>query len=70
MVTPMTAPLYTVHDTRTEKVALIYDDALPWVVRKGGSLPVILEPRYETQAEADCAALGLNHASGEKAEAA
>jgi hypothetical protein len=71
MTAPATTPeLYTVHDTRVENVTLIHDAALPWVIRKGGKLPIILDPRYETQAEADCAALGLNHAAGKKAEAA
>ena len=53
---------FTAHNTEREQVALIHDPALPWVVRKGGKLPTILEPRYQTQAEAECAALGLNHA--------
>jgi hypothetical protein len=56
------AELFTAHNTEREQVALIHDPALPWVVRKGGKLPTILEPRYQTQAEAECAALGLNHA--------
>ena len=43
-----------------ENVALIVDPAAPWVVRKGGRLPIIVG-RYETEAEADCAALALNH---------
>jgi hypothetical protein len=53
---------FTAHDTGVEAVALVHDPKLPWVVRKGGRLPTILEPRYQTQAEAECAALGLNHA--------
>jgi hypothetical protein len=57
-----TAELFTAHNTQREQVALIHDPKLPWVVRKGGKLPTILEPRYQTQAEAECAALGLNHA--------
>jgi hypothetical protein len=56
------AELFTAHDTGVEAVALVHDPKLPWVVRKGGRLPTILEPRYQTQAEAECAALGLNHA--------
>jgi hypothetical protein len=56
------AELFTAHNTEREQVALIHDPALPWVARKGGKLPTILEPRYQTQAEAECAALGLNHA--------
>jgi hypothetical protein len=56
------AELFTAHDTGVESVALVHDPKLPWVVRKGGKLPTILEPRYQTQAEAECAALGLNHA--------
>jgi hypothetical protein len=55
------AELFTAHDSRTEKVALIVDEALPWVVRRGSPLPIIIG-RYETQAEADCACLGANHA--------
>ena len=53
---------FTAHNAEREQVALIHDPALPWVVRKGGKLQTILEPRYQTQAEAECAALGLNHA--------
>ena len=56
------AELFTAHDTSVEAVALVHDPRLPWVVRKGGKLPTILEPRYQTQAEAECAALGLSHA--------
>ena len=56
------AELFTAHDTGVEAVALVHDPKRPWVVRKGGKLPTILEPRYQTQAEAECAALGLNHA--------
>jgi hypothetical protein len=55
------AELFTAHDSRAEKVALIVDPDLPWVVRKGGKYPIIVG-RYETQAEAECLALGLNHA--------
>jgi hypothetical protein len=60
---------FTVHDTRIEKVALIVDPALPWVVRKGGKYPTIVG-RYASREEADCACLGANHAAGEKAQAA
>ncbi len=57
------APLYyTVRDTGRENVALVHDAALPWIVRKGGKYPIIVG-RYETQAEADCAALAANHAN-------
>jgi hypothetical protein len=56
-----TAELFTAHNTEREQVALIHDPALPWVVRRGGPLPTIVG-RYQTQAEADCAALGANHA--------
>jgi hypothetical protein len=55
------AELFTAHNTEREKAALIHDPALPWVVRRGGPLPIIVG-RYETQAEADCACLGANHA--------
>jgi hypothetical protein len=55
------AELFTVHNTEREQVALIHDPALPWIVRRGGPLPIIVG-RYETQAEADCACLGANHA--------
>jgi hypothetical protein len=61
--------LYTVHDSREEKVAAIIDPRLPWVIRHNGKYRTIVHPRYETQAEADCAALGLNHAAGEKVAA-
>jgi hypothetical protein len=54
--------LYTVHDSREEKVALIVDPALPWVVRKGGKYPTIVG-RYASREEADCACLGANHAA-------
>jgi hypothetical protein len=70
MSTLTTTDLYTVHDSRAEKVALIHDPALPWVVRHNGKYGTILHPRYQTREEADCAALGLNHAAGEKAQAA
>jgi hypothetical protein len=43
--------LFTAHDSRVEKVALIVDEASPWVVRRGGPLPMIVG-RYTTQAEA------------------
>lgn len=55
--------LYTVHNTATENVAAIHDETLPWVIRHNGRLQTIMHPRYETQEEADCAALGLNHAA-------
>ena len=55
------AELFTAHNTEREQVALIHDPALPWAVRRGGPLPIIVG-RYETQAEADCACLGANHA--------
>jgi hypothetical protein len=42
------AELFTAHNTERAHVALIHDPALPWVVRKGGKLPTILEPRYQT----------------------
>jgi hypothetical protein len=53
--------LFTVHNTGLETVALVHDDRLPWVVRKGVHLPTIVG-RYETQEEADCACLAANHA--------
>jgi hypothetical protein len=56
---------FTVHDTRIEKVALIVDPALPWVVRKGGKYPTIVG-RYASREEADCACLGANHAAKEE----
>jgi hypothetical protein len=55
------AELFTAHDSRVENVALIVDEALPWVVRRGGPLPIIVG-RYASQEEADCACLGPNHA--------
>jgi hypothetical protein len=51
---------FSVHDTRVEKVALIHDDKLPWVIRHNGKYRTIVEPRYATQEEADRAALSLN----------
>jgi hypothetical protein len=56
-----TGGLFTAHDTRVDSVALIVDAALPWVVRRGGPLPIIVG-RYASQEEAECAALDLNHA--------
>ena len=53
---------FTAHDGRVEKVALIVDPDLPWVVRRGGPLPIIVG-RYATQEETDCAALAANHAN-------
>ena len=62
------AELFTAHDGRVEQVALIVNEALPWVVRRGGPLPVIVG-HFATQEEADCAALAANHAN-ERAPAA
>lgn len=53
---------FTAHDSRVEKVALIVDPDLPWVVRRGGPLPIIVG-RYATQEETDCVALAANHAN-------
>jgi hypothetical protein len=53
-----------VHDSTAENVAgLVYPNT-PWVIRHNGKYQTILHPRYKTQAEADCAACGLNHAAG------
>lgn len=57
--------LYTVHDSTAENVSAIVDRKLPWVIRHNGpKYRTIVAPRYQTQAEADCAACGLNHAAG------
>lgn len=58
--------LYTVHDSTAENVAGVVDRKLPWIIRKNGKYRSILDPRYGSEAEADCAALGLNHASAPK----
>jgi hypothetical protein len=51
-----------VHDSTADKsVAAIIDPKLPWVIRHNGKYKTITSPRYETQAEAEYAALGLNH---------
>jgi hypothetical protein len=63
------AELFTAHDSRVEKVALIVDEGSPWVVRRGAPLPIIVG-RYETQEEADCASLGANHAQVSRTPAA
>jgi hypothetical protein len=62
----MTAPLFTIRNTSVEKVALIHDDKLPWVIRHNGKYRTIVGPRYATQAEADQAALALNQGAGEE----
>jgi hypothetical protein len=60
------ADLYTVHDSTADKgVAAIIDPKLPWVIRHNGKYKTIMHPRYATQAEAECAALGLNHTARE-----
>jgi hypothetical protein len=59
---------FSVHNSGTEKVALIHDAELPWVVRHNGKYRTILHPRYQTREEADCAALGLNHAANHAEE--
>jgi hypothetical protein len=55
------AELYTVHDSTAEDVAGLVYPELPWVIRHNGKYKTIMSPRYATQAEADCAAPGLNH---------
>lgn len=60
---PPAPELYTVHDSTAEKVAGLVYPKTPWVIRRNGKLRTILSPRYGTEAEADCAACGLNSAA-------
>jgi hypothetical protein len=61
---PLDPPeLYTVHDSTAESVSAVIDRKLPYVIRHNGKYHTILSPRYASEAEADCAALGLNHAN-------
>jgi hypothetical protein len=59
------AELYTVHDSTAENVAGLVYPELPWVIRHNGKYKTIMHPRYASEAEADCAALGLNHTARE-----
>jgi hypothetical protein len=50
------AGLFTTHDKPSRESRADCRRALPWVIRRGGPLPIIVG-RYETQEEADCACL-------------
>jgi hypothetical protein len=52
------------HVLRTPRRYAIH---LLWIVRKNDQCPIVLSPRYASQAEAECAALGLNHADADLA---
>jgi hypothetical protein len=56
---PAQFELSPVHNSTAESVAALIDPKLLWVTRPNRKYQTILFPRYASQAEAECVALGL-----------